>query len=1160
MLCIWGLWSLPFLTIAQNSVPHIDTLKVEGKDTLFLSHPFVVPFSESITLNQTVLADSQYVLDYQYAWLILLDSSLWEGDSIRVQYRYFVSPPKTKLAIRSLVIKQDSSKQEEMATVFLEEDFKAFEEGLVLDEARLRKSGSISRGLTVGNNRGAALTSGLRLQIEGDLGDGLKIVGNITDENIPIQPDGTTQEISDFDRIFIRLEKEPFKLTIGDYEINHQNTYFANFYRNVQGVMMQLNLENTDLTVSGSVAKGRFHTNSFNGQEGVAGPYRLTGKNGERFFTVLAGSEKVFLNGKLMKRGEGFDYVIDYNTAELRFTAKHVISSAHRIVIDFEYTERSYNRSLLYAQAEQRLLDDRFKIRFSYGRDADNPNAPFDDLGAFAQARDSLRLVGDDIQQASTSGIDSVGYSTTEVRYARQDTTIAGQSYERYVFSVDSTIAVFQLFFSYVGPNQGMYVRDQSGINNNVYRWSAPDSAGNPTGDYAPIRPWVLPRQLQVADLQLSYQLTKNIRLYSETALSNEDKNRLSDIDDEDNVDIANRAGLVINKLKLRDSLWLSSSLTHQYVGQSYTNIDRVYKAEYNRIWNLEGVEERRDEQIGMADIELNYKDKLKLKAEGGIRGTGVGRRNYRQVYSVQSSLAKFVQGKYSFTHLLTESPERRSRWLRHEGDLFGRIKKWQFGTVIWTEKKDETVGDSVGTGSLAFREFQPYIRTVNTKKYQIEAYVNHRYERGYLSGAVRDKFRAQTYFLRWNIRPNSTLNVQHITSYRIYRVQDSLFRTNNLNDSRSLNTNFQLDYKTRNQLLAANFVYEVASEQLARKDMLFIEVNPGQGQYEWIDVNEDSIQTIDEFQLSTNPLVANFIRIIRPTQTLFPSTQLGLSGRLRLSLHKVIEKSDKFLPEFARNIRALTTVRMSQNKEQNTRLNSYFINVSNIFADSSLLDATMNFRQDLSFYQNNPKGDIKFTYLNNQTKLFLSTGNESRLYTYYRMVNRFNFDKSKSIEWDSRIGDKISQTTSFSNRNYDIRFIETNPQANFQFSRKLRFSTGYTYKFRENTIGGDTVNAQVRMHKISFETKWNIKDRNNIFASLDLVNARQDNFTDEAPSFSADYELKDGLQAGFNAIWQVFATYYILKNVELSITYDGRANQLIPTVHTGRLQVRAFF
>ena len=98
----------------------------------------------------------------------------------------------------------------------------------------LNTNGSISRGITLGNNQNAVLNSELDLQIFGKLNDKVEVTASIQDANIPLQDGGYSQKLDEFDQIFIELKSEKWKIRAGDVDLNNSNTYFGKFEKRIQ--------------------------------------------------------------------------------------------------------------------------------------------------------------------------------------------------------------------------------------------------------------------------------------------------------------------------------------------------------------------------------------------------------------------------------------------------------------------------------------------------------------------------------------------------------------------------------------------------------------------------------------------------------------------------------------------------------------------------------------------------------------------------------------------------------------------------------------------------------------------------------------------------------------------------------------------------------------
>ncbi|MGZ4076024.1 MAG: hypothetical protein ACXVDW_00360, partial [Bacteroidia bacterium] len=134
----------------------------------------------------------------------------------------------------------------------------------------LNKSGSISRGISFGNNQDLVVNSNLNLQLSGHLSNNIDILLAATDNNIPIQPEGNTQQLQEFDKVFIQLSNSTTKLIAGDFQLSRPVSYFMNFNKKAQGVSFstafKTNADSKDIkkqgfnsvSVSAAVSRGKF--------------------------------------------------------------------------------------------------------------------------------------------------------------------------------------------------------------------------------------------------------------------------------------------------------------------------------------------------------------------------------------------------------------------------------------------------------------------------------------------------------------------------------------------------------------------------------------------------------------------------------------------------------------------------------------------------------------------------------------------------------------------------------------------------------------------------------------------------------------------------------------------------------------------------------------
>ena len=135
-------------------------------------------------------------------------------------------------------------------------------------------NGSISRGVTIGSNQNSVLNSELDLQISGELSSGVKIKASIQDSNIPLQNNGYSQQIDEFDQIFIEISSANWNIRGGDIDLSQQNTFFSNFNKRIQGLAINSNFNNSvSIEAAGAIVKGKYKTTNITTQNGNQGPY-----------------------------------------------------------------------------------------------------------------------------------------------------------------------------------------------------------------------------------------------------------------------------------------------------------------------------------------------------------------------------------------------------------------------------------------------------------------------------------------------------------------------------------------------------------------------------------------------------------------------------------------------------------------------------------------------------------------------------------------------------------------------------------------------------------------------------------------------------------------------------------------------------------------------
>ena len=446
----------------------------------------------------------------------------------------------------------------------------------------LESSGSISRGFNIGNNQNSVLNSELDLQISGKLSEKIYLKASIQDANIPLQDNGYSQRLDEFDQIFIELISDDWRIRAGDIDLKNSNSYFGKFEKRIQGLNFSVNPNNqVNIYGSGAIVKGQFKTSSFQGQNGNQGPYKLVGSRGELYVLVVSGSETVYINGSKLERGIDKDYTINYNAGEITFNTTMPITGDTRINVNYQVSERNYSRFIAFSGVE--LNRDKINLNISFYNENDLKNQSIQQNLSDEQIS-ILSQAGDDSSLMNAPSAYQETYSENRILYKKEIIN----SQEVYVYSNDPNEELYSVRFTNVGSSLGDYVLLTNNAIDNIYEYIAPIN-GIKQGDYNPVIKLVAPEKLQIAIINGDYTPNEKTNIKFEIASSKNDKNLFSSNDDNNNDGIATKIS-TSNQL-IKNKLWeIYAKANLDYIDKDFQSIEMIYNSEFNRDWNLDSL------------------------------------------------------------------------------------------------------------------------------------------------------------------------------------------------------------------------------------------------------------------------------------------------------------------------------------------------------------------------------------------------------------------------------------------------------------------------------------------------------------------------------------------------------------------------------------------
>lgn len=1024
-------------------------------------------------------------------------------------------------------------------------------------------NGTYGRSLSIGNAQDVSLNSNFNLQMNGYILDSVRIEAALTDNNIPFQPDGNTQQLQEFDKVFITFQKGVHKLTAGDFGLTKPNSYFMNFDKRVQGLMFQTTTPNTKniqnkIGMSGSIAKGEFARNIFQGSEGNQGPYKLTGNNGEIFFIVIAGSEKVYIDGILMERGEQNDYTIDYNTSEVTFMPRQLITKDKRIQIEFEYQSRNYLNTLFYVYDELKI-GKKWNVKFNGYSNQDAKNQPYlqtldDDQKRF------LSTIGDNINDAFYKVIQLDTFTANKILYRMTDTLVAGQLYDSiFVYTSDSLQAKYRLSFSFVGNNKGNYNISGANTNGRSYSWIAPIN-GVLQGSYEPVVLLVTPKMQQMLTTSASYQIDSLKKISIELGASNYAPNLFSTIDNNKHWGYAGKVNYEeLRYLGKKDTLgkqnlsW-SNVVSYEYTQAQFKAIAPFRNVEFARDFNI-------NDSISQNEQYLSFESILKKRNWGSLQYDF----NYLQqgpFFNANRNILNFlyahktVKGGAIFNVMNSNSLSQKSIYYRPSAFLektFPKIMDLTLGTKYQQEYNDfrDKNSDSLILSAINFNQIGFYLKNSDKQKTNISLNYTLRNDETPEGEAFKPRSNSQTLEGKISLNQWKDQMIAFTGAFRKLNYKDTQIVTPST-DNQSILGRLEYNGSIFKRLIQPNILYEVGSGQQQKQEYIYVEVPAGQGTYMWIDYNNDGVQQANEFQIAIYPDQMKFIRVITPTNDFVRVNYVILNSSIQVSPENLWSKKtkktwQKFVSRFSNQLSL-----QINNKSLATSGFHSFIPLFSGISDANIIANSSSINNSLFFNQTSTKWGLEYNYNYNSGKSLLTYGLEGNEQTRNNAKFRYTIKKWWTINISGLNGIKAYTSALADGRTYRIQVNSIEPGISWIKPSLIRVTTSYKYDYRNNAaIYG---NEFAKIQSINLDTRLTTTKLGSIQVKGTFASIQYNGASNSPISFV----MLDALQKGTNWLWSLNWQRKISKGIELSIDYEGRKSENATIIHNGRMSIRA--
>ncbi|MBN2601545.1 MAG: hypothetical protein JXR87_06105, partial [Candidatus Marinimicrobia bacterium] len=804
---------------------------------------------------------------------------------------------------------------------------------------------------------------------------------------------------------------------------------------------------------------------------------------------------------------------------EITFTPYRLITSDSRISVDFQYSNLIYQKNIWIARNTTALANGKLKVTAGMISETDDKDNPIE-----------LTLSDSDIAHLKTLGdnIDGAFQST-----------IIEDSAGIYFYDLTDSILVYT---GHSGTHSASFYNvGEKGAYRKVYTSDSyyfefvdkADPASSLTdieeAVYLPVKPLKLPTSQRLYHFSGQWQPSKNVSVISELAGSEIDRNIFSNRDDNDNRDLALNISTNIG-IPLTGNSKAGVKLNYRNIGKQFEPIDRIQEVEYRRKWDLSS-DSTQGEQVMEAGLNLNVKNIVDINLDlGSYNRNTIDANRYKISSSVQFHWIDRLE--ITQERIQRSLYSRSSDWLRQRFLLRLKIKDVKPFTEIYSEERSGGIGNF---SNFQFLEQRYGLEVNGSRRFsgKIESYF--RDDKNMQNGNWVQSGSSQNFIVSGQMNDWKTLSSRFSYTYRIKEY----FGSEAIPNQEVQLMDVVLKQQPRKLPYSWETTMKIEEERTVKKEFQYYYVGDGEGQYIYDSTYSDYVP---------HPNGDYILRIV-PSEIKEPVTSIRNGLRLQLNGRRLRGK----IPwEFPTRLTTLTDIRLQQQiRSSDNPMRILAVDVANI--DDRWAYFNRTFQQDILYYFEQRKSNLRFRYMDNNTVSQLDVrGQENSIIRETSL--RYKGDFIGGLKLESECASKYTFRESGFNvlRNRDIRAYR------FENTFSYLWNIVHLYECELKSSydldqGEDAIEAFLLGIRNSYERKVRNKGRWEAFLEIDQVMV-----TPEGSSIP--WEMSGGRKEGNTYGWGISAEYKIGPNLSLRLNYEGWNEPDRDVYHMGGGEIRALF